>query len=162
MKEDLFDDAAIEQIAKDAFGVSVDIKTIIARRIDCGQSAQATFFLTSKKQLYCYIEGPSKLTLGDIRKMSLRMGAKPEVFLPPRGQTQYFDEIARELFAKVYPGRRDVSSDDLRFYRTLAPYCPALILVNEIKDGVIMCADHDARSGWRPLVKFAYRRIRTS
>ncbi len=162
MNNDFFDDAAIEQIAKDRFGVSLEVSTVVARRIDYGQAALATFFLSAKKQLYCYIEGSSQLTLGDIRKMAVRMGVRPEVFFPPKGQPQYFEEIARDMFVKVYPGRRDISQDDLRFYRTLVPYCPALFLVEEVKNGTIYCADHDASSGWRPAAKFVYRRLRTS
>ena len=115
MNNDFFDDAAIEQIAKDRFGVSLEVSTVVARRIDCGQAASATFFLSAKKQLYCYIEGSSQLTLGDIRKMAVRMGVRPEIFFPPKGQPQYFEEIARDMFVKVYPGRRDISQDDLRF-----------------------------------------------
>ena len=59
MNNDFFDDAAIEQIAKDRFGVSVEVSMVVARRIDCGQAALATFFLSAKKQLYYYIEGSS-------------------------------------------------------------------------------------------------------
>ena len=162
MNDDLFDAAAIEQIAKDRFGVSLDVGSVVARRIDCSQAAQATFFLSTKKQLYGFIEGSPQLTLGDIRKMAVRMGVRPETFFPPKGQPQYFEEVAREMFVRVYPGRHDISEDDLRFYRTLVPYCPALFLVEEVKNGMIYCADHDARSGWRPAAKFVYRRIRTS
>ena len=49
MNDDLFDAAAIEQIAKDRFGVSLDVGSVVARRIDCSQAAQATFFLSTKK-----------------------------------------------------------------------------------------------------------------
>ena len=162
MNNDALDDLAIERTVKDLFGVSLEVGKVLARRIDCGQAAKATFFLSSKKQLYCYIEGPSRLALGDIKKMAVRMGVRPELFFPPKGQPNYFDDIAYDRFIEVYPGRHDISSDDLRFYRTLAPYCPALFSVSEVKNGTIFCADHDARTGWRPAVKFAYRRIRTS
>ena len=100
--------------------------------------------------------------LGHIKKIASRIGIKPELFFPPKGRPHYFDDIGAEKFKDVFPGRKDVSEQDLLFYRTLAPYCPALILVHEVKDGVIYCADSDAVSGWRPAVKFAYRRIKTS
>lgn len=159
---DLFDDFALEKAAKEKFGVTVEIDKVIARNLDAGNSTHATVFLTSKKQLYCYIEGPARLQLGDIRKLAARIGIKAEMYFPPRGRPNYFDEIGRDKFREVFPGRKDVSDSDIVYYRTLAPYNPALILVNEVKDGTIYRADHDASTGWRPAVKFTYRRIKTS
>ena len=135
MNNDFFDDAAIEQIAKDRFGVSLEVSTVVARRIDCGQAASATFFLSAKKQLYCYIEGSSQLTLGDIRKMAVRMGVRPEIFFPPKGQPQYFEEIARDMFVKVYPGRRDISQDDLRLRKSKTAPFIALIMMQALAGG---------------------------
>lgn len=160
--DQLVDDLALESVSEEAFGMPLEVDKIIVQRIDCGQNAQATFFLSKKRQLYCYIEGPVHLTLGDIKKMAARMGVRVEMYVPPRGRPTYFDDIATRKFVSIYPGRRDIQPDDLRYYRTLAPYCPALLLINEVKDDMIYCADHDARTGWRPAVKFAYRRILTS
>lgn len=158
----LIDEMALERTAKDMFGVAFEIDSIIARRIDCGLNAQATFFLSKKHQLYCFIEGPARLTLGDVQKMARHMGVRVETYLPPRGQPNYFDDVARRKFINVYPGRHDITSEDLRYYRTLVSYHPGLLLISDVRDGTIYCADHDARTGWRPAVKFAYRRIRTS
>lgn len=159
---DLYDDVALERILGDKFGVHTEVDMVIARKIPVSAAAHATLFLSAKKQLYCYIDGPSRLVLGDIKKIASRIGIKPELFFPPKGRPHYFDDIGAEKFKDVFPGRKDISEVDLLFYRTLAPYCPALILVSEVKDGTIYCADNDAVSGWRPSVKFAYRRIKTS
>ena len=35
-------------------------------------------------------------------------------------------------------------------------------LIEEVRDGTLYQADHDARGGWRPATKFTYRRIKTS
>jgi len=158
----LLDDLSLEKSAKERFGVALDVDSVIVRHIDVGQSAYATLFLSSKKQLYCYIDGPTKLLLSDIKKIVSRMGLRSELFFPPKGRHTYFDDIGRAKFREVFPGRRDVHDNDIVFYRTLAPYSPALILVSEVKGGVVYQADHDARGGWRPAVKFAYRRIKTS
>lgn len=90
------------------------------------------------------------------------MGIKIEMYVPPKGQPDYFDKLGRNKFKEVFPGRDHISAADIVFYRTLAPYCPALLLISEIKDGHIYQADSDARSGWRVGAKFAYRRIKTS
>ena len=158
----MLDDMALEKAAKEQFGVDLDVDSVIVRRIDVGRSAYATLFLSNKKQLYCYIDGPARLLLSDIKKIVSRVGIRAELYFPPKNQPTYFDEIGRSKFRDVFPGRKDINTEDLVFYRTLAPYCPALLLVKEVKDGVIYCADHDAAGGWRPVVKFTYRRIKTS
>ena len=159
---DLFDDFALEKEAKERFGVIVEVDKVIARNIPVGQSARATLFLSRKKQLYCYIDGPARLLLSDVKKLCVRIGIKAEIYFPPKGRPKYFDEVGREKFRDVFPGRKDIHDSDIVFYRTLAPYCPALVMVHEVRDGTIYCADSDAHGGWRPAVKFAYRRIKTS
>jgi len=159
---DLFDDFALEKSAKDEFGVNLEVDKVIARNIDVGNSMHATLYLTKKKQFYCYIYGPARLAFGDIRKLATRIGLKIEVYFPPKNRPHYFDEIGLAKFREVFPGRHEVKTEDIVFYRTLAPYSPALLLVAEVRDGVIYRADSDASTGWRPAVKFAYRRIKTS
>lgn len=159
---DMFDDFALERLAKEQFGIVLEIDKVIVRNVDVGRSARASVYLTTKKQLFCYVYGPTKLLLGDVRKIALRMGLKVENFFPPKGRPDYFDAIGRERFKEVFPGRSPSSESDIVFYRTLAPYNPALLQINEVKDGMIYQADTDARQGWRLAAKFAYRRIKTS
>lgn len=162
MRDEIYDDMALERLCKERFGVDVDIAQVILRHADVSRSAAATVFLSKKKQLFVYIDGHSRLLLGDVKKIVARMGLKAELYFPPKGQTDYFDTIGREKFRTVFPGRGRISDDDIIFYRTLAPYSPALILVNEVKNGEIYHYDSDAKSGWRLGAKFAYRRIKTS
>ena len=159
---DIYDDFAIERLAKEQFGLSFEIDKVIVRNVDAGKGAKATVFLTTKKQLYCYIYGPAKLLLSDVRKTAGRMGLTVELYFPPKGRSNYFDEIGKQKFKEVFPGRVATGEQDIVFYRTLAPYNPALLLIHEVKGGVIYQADSDARGGWRQAAKFAYRRIKTS
>ncbi len=159
---DLFDDFALERSIKDRFGVPLEVDMVIVRNVEISRSGRATVFLTKKKQLYCYIDGPTKLLLGDVKKLAARMGLKVETYFPPKGRPNYFDDIGKDKFRDVFPGRRDVQPEDIIFYRTLAPYSPALLAISEVKDGIIYQADSDARGGWRIAAKFAYRRIKTS
>lgn len=156
------DDEAIEQIAKDRFGVDLEIRQMIAREIPVGHTGAASVFLSKKKQLYVYIHGRSNYMLGDIQKIISRMGMKAELFLPPKGQSSYFDDHAVEKFRATYPGRKQLQDSDLRYFRTLTPYNPALVIIHEVKYGEIKQFDTDASSGWRAVAKFAYRRIKTS
>lgn len=162
MSDEIYDDIAIERLAKERFGADIDIGQVIARGIPVSRTADATVFLTKKKQLYVYISARSRLVLGDISKLVSRMGLKAELYLPPVGNPDYFNVIGREKFEQVFPGRSYVADDELRFYRTLAPYNPALVLVSEVKNGEIYRYDSDTRGGWRLETRFAYRRIRTS
>lgn len=158
----MYDELALERIARDKFGFPADIQSVILANADVSRTAQASVFLTSKKQLMVYIEASSTLLLSDVKKIILRMGLKAELFVPPKGQPQYFEEIGRMKFREVFPGRTHISDEDIQFYKTLAPYNPALILISEVKNGEIYQFDADSRTGWRVGARFHYRRIRTS
>lgn len=105
MTDEIYSDVALERIAKDRFGMDIDISKVIVRDIEVSRTATATVFLTKKKQLLVYVSGPSKLLLGDIKKIIARMGLKAELFLPPKHQPDYFDAVGRDKFREVFPGR---------------------------------------------------------
>ncbi|MDN5819309.1 MAG: hypothetical protein L0H36_02085 [bacterium] len=162
MNSDIYDDTQLEKDLKNGFGVATSISQVLVRRVAVSRTAEATLFLTDKKQLFLYITGQSNLLLSDVTKIVSRMSLRLEQIMPPKNRPDYFDEVGREKFRQVFPGREHISSDDLRYYRTLAPYNPALIQIAEVKNGEILCFDPDASTGWRVATKFTYRRIRTS
>jgi hypothetical protein len=162
MNDEIYDDITLERICKERFGLDVDIAQVIVRDAEVSRTATATLFLSKKKQLLLYVNGHSRLLLSDIKKIVARMGLKAELYFPPKGQPDYFDLIGREKFREVFPGRGHISDDDIIFYRTLALYNPALVLISEVKTGEVYQYDSDARGNWRVAAKFAYRRIRTS
>ena len=162
MSDKVYSDTQLERAVKDRFGLDIDISQVILRDAEVSRMATATVFLTAKKQLLVHISGHSKLLLSDIKKIVARMGLKAELYFPPKNRPDYFNEIGREKFREVFPGRGHISDDDILFYKTLAPYNPALVLISEVKNGEIYCYDSDARGSWRVAVKFAYRRIKTS
>jgi len=161
MNSDIFDDIAIEQLTKDEFGVSIDIKKMIARGIPTGHTTTASVFLSTKNQLYVYISGRAALNLGEVRKLIKRMGMVADAYLPPRKDGEYFDRVALAKFKDVFPGRKPMNEGDLRFYRLLAPYNPALVRIGEVTDGVIRQFDSSDSTNWRVAAKYAYKRIRT-
>ncbi len=159
---EIYDDMALEQIAKNKFAMDIDIDHVIVRDVPVSHVARATLFLTKKKQLLLYVAGTSKLALGDMKKIVARMGLKAELYIPPKGQPHYFDDIGKAKFREVFPGLRNPSADDIIYYRTLAPYNPALVQISEVKHGEVYQFDTDASGDWRVSAKFAYRRIKTS
>lgn len=162
MDEQIYDDMALERTCKQLFGFNAEVSKVIVRNVDVSPTCTATVFLTKKKQLLAFVRGQSKLTLGDVKKIISRMGLRAELFVPPKGQPDYFNRIGRDHFIDVFPGRSQVSDQDLIFYRTLAPYNPALVLISEVKDGQIRQFDSDSSDNWRTAAKFTYRRIKTS
>lgn len=162
MNEQLYDDISIERSAKEYFGINVEIDKVIVRHLPISRTGEATIFLTTKKQLFIYVHSQSRLLLSDIKKTITRIGLKPELFLPPKGRPTYFDDIGKEKFHEVFPSRTHITPEDIAFYRTLAPYNPALVQISEVKNGEIYQYDSDARQGWRMVTKFTYRRIMTS
>ena len=162
MHEAIYDDIALEQLIKMRFGLAMDIDKVIVRQIPVSRTAQATVFLSKKKQLYVVVAAQSKQTLGDVKKIVSRMGLTAELYVPPGGQPDYFDEIGRERVRAVFPGKANITESDLVYYRTLAPYNPALVQIREVLSGEIRQFDTDAHGDWRVAVKFAYRRIQTS
>lgn len=162
MIDETYDELALERTCKSLFGVDLQVKQMIAWRVPVSRVDVATVFLTNKKQLYVYIEAQSRMVLADVKKLVGRMGLKAEMYMPPKGQPNYFDTIGRRKFQEVFPGRSVISDSDIMFYKTLAPYSPALVQISEVKNGTIYQYDSDAAGGWRASAKFAYRRIRTS
>lgn len=158
----MYEELAIERSIKESFGVDVDVSQVIMSKAPVSHTAEATLFLTTKKQLFLYITGKSKLLLGDVKKLVSRMGLKAELYVPPKGQPSYFDDIGRNKFHDVFPGRKHINDEDLIFYRTLAPYNPALVIISEVKNSEIYQFDSDATTNWRVATRFTYRRIKTS
>lgn len=162
MNNPIFEDAHLEKTLQAHFGLNVSVDTVIARDFPVSRTDMATLFLNEKKQLYLFVQGQSRLLLGDIRKIVSRVGLQAELYVPPKGRPHYFDEVATEKFKAVFPGRSHVTGDDLAYYKTLAPYNPALVLIREVKNGEVLRFDADAAGGWRIQSKFTYRRIKTS
>lgn len=160
MNGEIYDDLEIEKIAKNRFGADFDIDKVYGRNIPVGRSVNASVFLTTKNKLYTLISGATPLTLGDVQKIIRRMGLVAEDYLPPKNKPNYFGQIAIEKFKNTYPGRHHISDDDLRFYRLMAPYSPALVNISAVRDGTIWQFDSMTQGSWRPAVKIQYRVIK--
>lgn len=162
MNDQMYDEVFLERQILAQFGVRLEIESTIASRFPIARTGEATLFLTDKKQLYLYITSQSKLLLADVRKIVSRAGLVADGYLPPKGDPHYFDEVGTRKFRETFPGRSTISQQDIAYYRTLAPYSPALVQIAEVKDGIVYQFDGDSTTGWRQTARFMYRRIRTS
>jgi len=138
MSDRTYDEVSIERAIKERFGVDADIRQAVLFRVPVSPTAEATLFLTSKKQLLLYITGKSRLVFSDIKKIVFAMGLKADTYIPPKGRPDYFNEVGRAKFCEIFPGRKNISEEDLIFYKTLAPYNPALVSISEVKNGHIL------------------------
>lgn len=159
MKDEIYSDINLEKFLKSHFGVNFEIHQVIGRDLPVGRTAEAFIFMTKKKRMYVFISAEAKLLLGDIKKILSSMNLRAEKFIPPNGIANYFEDQAKQKFLEVFPGRVHVSDDDLRFYKTLIPYNPALIEISEIKNGEIREFNPDSRGNWRVVKRFSFKKI---
>lgn len=160
--DDIFaSDVALEEIIRTQFGLQLGMKQMIVRDIPVSHTAEASVFLTPKHQLFAFIKAQSALTFGEVKKIAVRMGLDVDEFVPPGRDMDYFNDIAKEKFRQVFPGRHDITEEELRYYRTLVPYNPALLRVKSISGGAIKQFDSHDSSQWRVAAKFAYKQITT-
>lgn len=160
MSPEVLDDVAIEKNVQDHFAHKLDIAEVIVRGAPVGNSARATIFKTTNGQVYVYIRSQSSLVRDDVQKIIRRMACEAENYLPPRGDKEYFDRIGREKFAALFPGKQIVSEDDLRYYKSIALYNPALVRLSKIK-GEIRAFDKQLGM-WRKVKDYAYSKIKTN
>ena len=159
MNDEITDDIAVEELVKSHFGLQVDVKQMVVRNIPVSHTAVASVFLTPKHQLFALIKAHAPLTFGDVKRMAKHMGLNIEAYCAPGHDDAYFNKIAREKFRQVFPGRHDISENELHYYRTLVPYNPALLKVSGINGGVIKQFDSHDSSEWRVAARFAYKQI---
>jgi hypothetical protein len=159
---EIYDDITLERFISANFGLNFDIEKVIVRAVPVSYTTEATVFLAPKNQLFVLVSGQSRLLLRDIQTILSNMGLKAEKYLPPKNQPDYFTDIGTKKFKEVFPGRASATDQDIRFYKTLAPYNPALAQISEVRTGVIKQFDTDSSGSWRPAAKFSYRRIKAS
>lgn len=151
----------LETIVKERFGLQLAVKQLIADEIPTSHTATASVFLTPKHQLFALIRARGTLTLGDVEKMAKKMGLDVEEYLPPNHDDGFFYTHARERFREIFPGRHAIDDSELRFYRKLVPYNPALLRIRGVHEGLIRQFDSHDSSEWRVVAKFAYKQITT-
>lgn len=159
MDNEAFDTAAIEKACKDQFAVSLNIAEVIVSGIPTGQSSHASVFKTTTGQLFLYVLSRGTQLLADVQKMVSRMECEAEMYFPPFGEKEYFERIGREKFKALFPGKHILGEDDLRHYKGLAPYSPALVRLSKVK-GEIRAYDEHLKT-WRKAKDFHYSKIAT-
>lgn len=157
MKAEVLDDFDLEKRCKDSFGVTLEVTEVILRDVPTGTASEATLFKANNKQLYLYLASQGVQVLDDVKKIVHRMQCEADTFVPPHGEVGYFERIARSKFKAMFPGKPILGEDDLRYYKNIAPYNPALVVISKVKGEV---RGFDARAKmWRKVKDFSYSKI---
>lgn len=159
MSDEIFGDFAIEKACQERFGVSFDIAEMVVRGVQAGTASQASVFKTTNGQMWLYVSSQSPLLLDDVQKIVTRMNLEADNYIPPHGETDYFNRIGRDKFKVMFPGKPIVSDDDLRYYKKLAPYNPALVRLNKIKGEIRAYTPQN--KGWHKVKEYSFSRIKT-
>ncbi len=160
MTSDFFTDLAVEESIREHFAKRFDITRMLVRDLQVSPVAHASIFKIKGGGLYTLIRSGHEMTLGDIKKIARNMGIEPDEFLPPAAVENYFDTAAIEKFKQVFPGKPITNtSEDLRYYRTLVPYTPALIKVARI-NGELREFKPETRQ-WQVIKRVSYSQIST-
>jgi hypothetical protein len=160
MNDDIYTDIAIEESITKEFLIKLDIDRMFARGIKTAANAEASVFKAKGGAVYAYITGPEKQTAGEVHKMAHAIGLEYSEMVPPAGVEDYFVAQATRRFKEVYPGRRDINDEDLRYYKTLVPYPIALLKVTKIK-GEIRAFDPESQS-WKVVKQMSYSQIKAA
>jgi hypothetical protein len=159
MKEEIFEDIAIEQAAKDKFGLALEIAEVVVRGAQTGIASKGTIFKTTNGQMWLYVVSHSTQLFDDVQKIVSRMNVEAELYAPPHAEADYFNRIGRDKFKTMFPGKPVRSEEDLRYYKKLALYNPALVRLSKIK-GEIRAYDPQSK-GWHKVKDYAYSKIKT-
>ena len=156
MTDEPYDSTTLRRAIREAFGVALEIKEIVVRKLPTGYASEATVFLTTSG-LYVFVASQGNMLQADVRKMMRVMNVDVEAFIPPHGDAEYFKRIGTQKFKEIFPGKHIMSDDDIRYYQTLAPYNPALVKVERVKGDIR--GFHFESKSWRKVREYTYSRI---
>lgn len=158
MNSDFFSDLAIMETVQEEFSKKLEITRMLVREVQVSPTAHASVFRVKGGGVYVLIRSINTLSLGDVQKIVRNMGIEADSFIPPNGVEAYFTDKAMEKYKSVFPGKPIKNdAEELRYYRTLVPYHPALIRVARISSEI---REYDVQSRqWNAVKRLSYSKI---
>lgn len=148
----------IVNICRDKFNVEIKVENILLNSAFTGNSSYTSVFKNDRNEIFALCLCDGALTLADVNGIIKKMGMKPERVYPPGGDEQYFVYYAKKTYESVFPGRKCLAEQDAVFYKSFAPYSPALIRIKEIS-GEIKHFD-TSWNKWTSAINFSYYRVK--
>lgn len=158
LKDTSLESREIARLCSQCFGVDADIKRVIATDVTTGKGSFTSVFETSDHTIYALCTSKQSLTLSDVRKIIHGMGMEADAYLPPASNKSYFEDYGRKAFALAYPARKIYSNREIAYYKTMAPYCPALVRISKINGEIREYLS--ALQRWQKALGYSYRRIK--
>lgn len=144
----------VEKICQDCFDVNLQVKNLILDDAPTSKGSHTTVFRTDHGTIYALCIADDPLVLADVKNIVKSMGMHAEAYLPPNADKNYFLHFGQKSFQSVFPGRKVETDQDVSYYKTLAPYSPALIRIAKV-DGEIRRYDNIWQQ-WQSALEFSY------
>ncbi len=157
-KKSVLKSAEIERICRDYFCVNLKINKILLNNAPTGNKSYSTVFQDDKNDIFTLCKSDSVLTFADVKNIIKQMGMKPEEYFSPNADEDYFNNYAKMSFQAVFPGRKFLLEQDTNFYKSFAPYSPALVKIAKV-EGEIRHFDLDWNK-WISAADFSYYRVK--
>jgi len=143
---------------RDHFNVSLPIKEVLFDDIETGPNSYCVLFRTQKNDIYALFQSTSKQTFADVKRAAKAMGLNVEGYFAPYGDRSHFTRYGFAAFQDAYPGRNSWTAQEARYYKTLAPYAPALVRVSRVNGEIRRFNSHD--SHWHKVFDFKYAKMK--
>lgn len=147
----------IEKICRDHFRIGLRIVKVALDDVPTSKGSHTTIFQTDRNAIYALCMSDDPLILADVKSIVRLMGMTAESYFPPNADKNYFIHFGQKTFQSVFPGRKAGTDQEISYYKTLAPYSPALIRIARI-DGEIRQYDKLWQQ-WQSALEFSYQRM---
>lgn len=144
----------LEGICREFFKVNLCVTEIVFNDVSTGKYSRTTVFKDDREEVYALCLSDEPLVLADIRNIISSMGMKAQEYLPPDADYEYFSRNGRKIFESVFPDRKITNDQEITFYKTLAPYSPALVRISQIHPEVREY--NDIRNQWQNSMQLSY------
>lgn len=142
------------RLCRDAFHVNLPVSEVVFDDIETGPDAFCRLFRTTNGNLYALFTSAHDQTFRDVKQRAKHMGIRIKGYYFPYGDHDHFTNHGYHLFLQAYPGRRQWTLEEARYYRSLSPYQPALVRIEAVDNELRRYNEHDAQ--WHKVYDFHY------
>lgn len=128
--------AEIQHVCDEDFRLQLSVDEILFDNVTTEFNSYTTVFRTEDGSLYALCQSDDGMRLADVRRIIKSMNMISDRYYAPNGNVNYFDRLGMRVFKRAYPGRNSWTKDEAAYYRTLAPYSPALVKLAKVNTEV--------------------------
>jgi hypothetical protein len=140
------------RLCREAFHVAMPIAEVLFDDIETGEASFCTLFRTENNHVYALFTSEKPQTFRDVKQRAKHVGLSIKGYYFPFGDQEHFNRHGYRLFQAAYPGRRQWTETEARYYRSLAAYQPALVRVEAVNGELRRYNEHDQQ--WHKVYDF--------